>query len=52
MANSLVGLLTLRHIPVYSISAGADLRLLAEMRLSTGEGVHRWPASGLPQAIS
>lgn len=50
--DSLVGLLTLRHIPVYSVPAGADLRLLAEMRYGTGEGVQRWPASGLPQAIS
>ncbi|MFZ5813828.1 MAG: DUF58 domain-containing protein [Bacillota bacterium] len=51
--QSLTGLLTLRRIPIYIVPAGADLRLLAEMRItSTGEGVRSWSSGGLQPATS
>lgn len=50
--DSLASLLILRRIWVYRVPLGADLRLLAEMRLTTsGEGVRRWNSAGRPAAI-
>lgn len=49
--QSLASLLTLRKIWVYRVPAGADLRLLSEMRLTAaGEGVQRWLSGDLRRA--
>lgn len=51
--SSLTGLLALRKVPIYTVPAGADLRLLAEMRVTaTGEGVRPWSTTGLQPAIN
>lgn len=42
-ANSLVGLLLTRKIHVYAVSAQDDIRLLADLRITSGlEGVRSW----------
>lgn len=52
-AQALAGLLALRKVPIYAVPAGADLRLLAEMRITaTGEGVRSWSSNGHRSAIS
>ena len=46
---SLTGLLTLRHVAVYVVSAQDDLRRLAELRLvSATEGVRSWSQGARP----
>lgn len=51
--QALAGLLTLRKVPIYSVPADADLRLLADMRITAnGEGVRSWSSSVPRPAIS
>lgn len=51
--QALAGLLTLRKVPIYTVAADADLRLLGEMRITaTGEGVRTWSSNGLRPAIN
>lgn len=46
---SLTGLLAMRRVAVYLVSAGDDLRRLADLRLVTGnEGVRAWQPAGRP----
>lgn len=46
-SRSLLGLLALRRVSVYQVPAEADIRRLADMRLSTGsEGVRSWSQGG------
>ncbi|HEY3367136.1 MAG TPA: DUF58 domain-containing protein [Symbiobacteriaceae bacterium] len=49
--DALTGLLLMHHIAVYLVSAGDDLRRLAELRLSAGpEGVRAWSQGARPYA--
>lgn len=50
--RSLTGLLSLRRVALYRVPPGADLRRLAEMRITTaGEGVRAW-SNGAPQPVT
>lgn len=51
--QALTGLLTMRRVTIYTVPAEADLRLLADMRITaTREGVRSWSSSGPRPAIS